>query len=362
MAKKTVSEESSIPQEASQIENADQEEAPEEYKPGVGLDVGTSFLQVSRRRLNGKVSFISQRDAYYEIRPASSVNAKLIERSLRHRNAFYLKKENRYYIIGTSAIDIANERQHSVERPLKSGVLSAKDRNSFGMLSVILESLLKKASIEGEQCYYSVPANPIDMPFDNVYHENVLNRILTNLGYAPTSLLEAEALVYSELLDEDLTGCTISCGAGMTNVAISHLGSNVLSFSIAKGGDFIDSSVAIQLGLPDSIVQAEKEAGLNLFEPNGDIQEGLSIYYNSLIKYIVDNLEYKLKLEVQKIPKFKDPIVVVISGGTSLAGGFLTKFEEALFEKILPFEVKEIRSAGDPMTAVANGCLIASQL
>jgi actin-like ATPase involved in cell morphogenesis len=334
----------------------------DEYKPGIGVDIGTSFIQVARRKADGKVDFISQRDAFYEIVPVSSVNAKLIERSLRNRKAFYLNRDNRFYVVGQNAIDIANERQESVQRPLKRGVLSARDKDSFGMLSVIIESLAGPAKVEKESCYYSYPADPIDAQFDAVFHQNVIGKIFRNLGYAPTPVLEAEALVYSELLDEDLTGVTISCGAGMTNVCVAYMGENILSFSVAKGGDWIDESVATQMGLSDTVVQAEKEAGIDLFNPDSDIKEGIAIYYDTLIKYVADSLEYKFRTSVHQIPKFKEPIIVVVSGGTSLAGGFLQKLEEALVEKTLPFGVKEMKPASDPLRAVANGALIAAQL
>jgi actin-related protein len=51
---------------------------------------------------------------------------------------------------------------------------------------------------------------------------------------------------------------------------------------------------------------------------------------------------------------------LVISGGTSLAGGFLELFEERFNKrrKKFPIEVSEIRQAKDPLNAVAHGMLI----
>jgi len=45
-----------------------------------------------------------------------------------------------------------------------------------------------------------------------------------------------------------------------------------------------------------------------------------------------------------------------------LAKGFNGKIEEALKTIELPIKIGEIRRASDPMTAVANGCLLAAQL
>ena len=50
----------------------------------------------------------------------------------------------------------------------------------------------------------------------------------------------------------------------------------------------------------------------------------------------------------------------MVSGGTSLAGGFLDFFK-AVFEKKrkrFPIEISEIRHAKDPLNAVAHGMLI----
>jgi hypothetical protein len=53
-----------------------------------------------------------------------------------------------------------------------------------------------------------------------------------------------------------------------------------------------------------------------------------------------------------------------VSGGTSLAGGFLDKFKERfeLHRAKFPIQISEIRSAIDPMTAVATGLLMLSQM
>ena len=53
---------------------------------------------------------------------------------------------------------------------------------------------------------------------------------------------------------------------------------------------------------------------------------------------------------------------MVVSGGLTKATGFIGKMQSVLANVDLPIKVAEIRKAGDPMTAVANGCLLAAQL
>jgi hypothetical protein len=55
-----------------------------------------------------------------------------------------------------------------------------------------------------------------------------------------------------------------------------------------------------------------------------------------------------------------DEIPLVVSGGTSLAQGFMTLFNQLLdsYRSKLPFKLSEVRQAKDPLNAVAEGCLI----
>jgi activator of 2-hydroxyglutaryl-CoA dehydratase len=62
------------------------------------------------------------------------------------------------------------------------------------------------------------------------------------------------------------------------------------------------------------------------------------------------------------LPKFKDPLPVVVAGGTTKAKGFVKHFEKKLQENGFPLPTKEVRHASDPLHAVARGCLIASQI
>lgn len=338
------------------------------YLPGVGIDVGTSFIQCARQTSSDSVEFNSQRDAFFEIIPKTPFNAKAIEKSLQQRGFFYLNKNGKFYLVGQQAINYSNELNLSVLRPLKKGILSSRDKDSFGMLSVIIEQIIGPPVIEKEKCVYCYPADPIDTDFDTIYHMDLIGKILTNLGYEAIPMLEAEALMYSELLDYDLTGITMSWGAGMTNVCVAHLGTNVVSFSVTKGGDWIDEKVGNRLDLSDTIIQAEKEHGMDLRNPKDDIQEGITIYYRSLMEYVASNLENKFK-SCREVPNFRDPIPVIISGGSSMVGGFIEVFSDILkytdksksIQREFPFKIKEIIHVKDPLKAVASGLLIASQ-
>jgi hypothetical protein len=139
------------------------------------------------------------------------------------------------------------------------------------------------------------------------------------------------------------------------------MGSNVLSFSVARGGDWIDHKVSEQLGHSDTIIQTEKEAGFDLTNPIGDIQKALTVYYEHLIDYVISHIERQLSI-AQGLPNFRSPIKVKVSGGTSMPSGFIDKVSSVITSKKLPTVIGSIDKVSDPLTAVANGCLIASQL
>jgi hypothetical protein len=334
-----------------------------EYKLGRGLDVGTSFLVASRMTVGGEVEFKSERDAFFTLTPQGKANTKMIEQMLTQRGAFALKDEGKFHVVGKHALELANVRLQPVDRPLKKGVISDSEAYSFAMLSKLIESILWEASAPDELCVYTYPSDPIDANFDIIYHKDRMKEILNSLGYKAVPLLESMALAYSELLEDGLTGLVVSCGAGMVNISLLHLGQDLKSFSIATGGDYIDKSVAKQQRISETIVQEEKESGINLLKPQDKLQRTIVIYYDAFINYVVDAIEKEFS-SMLKVPRFGSPIPVIVAGGTSLPEGYLEKMSMAFLSKELPFPIGDIRHASnpDPLKSVANGCLLYAQL
>jgi hypothetical protein len=195
-----------------------------------------------------------------------------------------------------------------------------------------------------------------------VYHQDIVNKYLGQMGYNAQPINEAYAIGLSELLDEGLTGITISWGAGMSNIAVIHQGDPLIEFSLTRGGDYIDDAVGTALDISPSLVQLEKESGTDLFNFKEKINEAVSVYYSSLINYVFKNIMYELERRKKELPVFKEPVPVVVSGGLTLASGFIKKVEMALNNIKFPVKVSVIRRAKDPMKAVANGALLAALL
>lgn len=328
---------------------------------GKSIDIGTNML-VAGELIEGKSKFRMERDCFYRIIPKSEVNKNAIRISLEKRGSNFIVEDNAFVVVGEDALQIAIERNDIAKRPMQKGVISPKDKSSFPMLKLLIENLLGVGNDTDDVVIYSVPASPIDGSFDIIYHTEILNMYFKEMGYIAHPINEAFAIALSELLDEGLTGVTMSFGAGMVNVCVIHQGDPLIEFSLTRSGDFIDQSVGVALDISPSIVQLEKEAGVNLIKPTNKIMEAVAVYYNSVINYTLNNISFELNNRKKSLPIFKDPVPVIVSGGLTLAEGFVDKIDKAIKNVEFPFAVSEVRRADNPMTSVANGALLAAQL
>lgn len=326
-----------------------------------GVDVGTNMLVCGSLDKDGNPVFKMERDAFYRIVPKSDVNRQAIKNSLEKRGSNFIEEDNDFIVVGEDALHIAMERNDTSSRPMSKGVISPKEKSSLPMLKLLISSLIGKGS-GNETLVYSVPAKPVDGEFDIVYHTEILNMFMREKGFIGQPINEAFAIALSELLDDALTGVTLSFGAGMCNIAVIHQGDPLVEFSVTRSGDFIDHSVGVALDMSPSLVQLEKEAGIDLYNPKDKISEAISVYYSSVINYVLQNISYELKKQEKKLPIFREPVPIIVSGGLTLADGFTKMFEDRLAGISLPMRISEVRRATSPMTCVAAGCLIASQL
>lgn len=331
---------------------------------GKGLDVGTSYIVLSTQSKN-KIEYKDFRDAFYVIKPTTPVASKMIEKGLSGR-VFIKDQDGSFIVLGKDAIEKAVERNDTARRPMFKGVVSVKEKDAKRILAFILKEVVGQASEVGEKIVFCVPAQPIDQEdedFDVGYHEDVIKAILSEVGYDAKSVNEAEALCYAELEEDDYTGIGISCGAGMTNVCVMLNGEPTVLFSTTKSGDWVDRMSAVATGEPDSVVQVEKEGGgFKVGEPNDNpVLSAVSSYYERLIEYTAKQLSVALTGH-KSLPKFKNPIKIVVAGGTSQANGYIEKLEEKLQESAFPLKISIVKHSSDPLHSVAKGCLIAASI
>jgi hypothetical protein len=320
---------------------------------GVGADIGTMNL-VSARRTEKGVATKRMRDVFLDL--PISVRKRLIL-----AKTSFVERDDEVLLLGDAAMEIANVFGREARRPLAGGLISPSETESLEVLGLLVREVLGEPAEEGEICYFSVPAPPIDRPEkDIIYHQGVFERIIEECGYEPYASNEAMAIVFSECAAEDFSGVAMSFGSGMTNVALAINTIEGLSFSVARGGDWIDRGAAENFeGSTQARMCAIKEAGVDLMAPEGREQEAISFYYKALINYALDEIAKRFR-EVQGRFALPKPIPIVVSGGTSLATGFMELFDKVFKRKRkrFPIEVSEIRQATEPLNAVAYGLLI----
>jgi actin-like ATPase involved in cell morphogenesis len=248
-----------------------------------------------------------------------------------------------------------------VRRPMQDGFLAPGEQDAIPIMKFILERLLGKPQVENEPVHFCIPAPSIDRDNDTVYHEGIVASILKKLGFAPKSMNEGHAVVYAELADANFTGIGVSCGGGMFNVCISYKTIPAVTFSVARGGDWIDRSVSKVMGIPQVRATAIKEGNVDLMNPKSREEEAVVLYYRNLVSYVLKNLKQRFQL-TRDVPQFTDPIEVVCAGGTSMVGGFTQVFAEELEKVGFPLPISGVRRAEDPMTSVVRGTLIAAAI
>lgn len=326
--------------------------AKQEVNPGVGCDIGTMNVVAARKSPSG-VETRRVRDAFLEL-PVDS------KKMLKLANVSYVERADELLILGDAAMDTANIFGREARRPLSAGLVSSSDIDAMEVLGLLIKNVLGEPKVPNEHCYFSVPAAPVDKPGqDVIYHRGVLEKIVRECGYTPTAGNEAMAIVYAETAKEGFSGIGISFGSGMTNIALAVNTIEGLSFSVGRGGDWIDGGAAKSIGSTASRICAIKEKGVDLNAPQGREQEAITFYYKNLIEYAIDQIALQFA-SVQGKFTLPKPVPIVVSGGTSKAGGFLELFKSVFDRKRkrFPIEVSEIRAATDPLNAVANGLLI----
>lgn len=340
-------------------------------KKGVGLDVGTAFV-VGARQYGTKVELRSVRNAYFSMAPNKVMQELLTRATVKdgddenaHDGVGYLELNGQVIVIGEKALSYASCTHGETRRPMSQGVLSP-DENAEAIMSVIVEKVIGKPQHPNEICRFSVPAEPFDEELDTVFHEGMLRALLTDLGYDAQPLNEGEAVCYSELASDDdrLTGGAFSLGGGQSNGCVMFEGRPVISFSVARGGDWIDqkSFKHARMKSAAEMTHFKENHEVDLTKPKNREEAALAMYYRHHVSYLVSAVSQLLERENTKVPAFDRPVKWVVSGGTSLASHCLDLVREELHKNPLPFEVAEVIHAAEPLNATAKGCLVAARL
>ncbi|MEZ5353605.1 MAG: hypothetical protein R2762_13285 [Bryobacteraceae bacterium] len=320
----------------------------------IGLDVGTSRIVTARSAGGDKFEFAKQLNAFVSV-PFS----KMVERSLERDGVRYDVQGDHLIVVGDDSPRFADLLHVETRRPMTEGVLNPAEPESVPVIRKIIEGMV----VDGDNrptVWFSVPAAPLNAEEGLTYHEATLRQVFSDLGCEVQSINEGLAVVYSELEDTNYTGIGVSCGGGLCNVSLSFLSMPAMSFSIPKGGDFIDASAASVTGDLANRVRLTKEEN---FHFNGHfvdkLHQVLTVYYEDMMLSLINSMKEAFS-DTRRMPKLNRPIPIVLAGGTSCPPGFRDRFERLLRATKFPVEISEVRMAQDAMTATARGALIAA--
>lgn len=335
--------------------------------PGVGFDIGTSFL-VSAQQEGTKVNTKSLRDCYIVLKKAD-ISKDLISDL---KDVLFVETEDRMIVLADKAwklsgslgslnrTQVAGTETGILKTPLYKGFINPDDQEAYDILKTMVHSMMGDPVTPNEVVYFSVPAAPLDDEAqDEVYHRSLLEDVFASVGYDPRPMNEAHAIAFSECQAEDFSGLCISYGHGMTNFCLTLDTVEALSFSVARGGSYIDAGAAKSIRANPVFMQSLKEAAhFDLGKPTTREERAIQAYYKELIKYSLGAFRKQFEMNARSI--FLDkPVPLVVSGGTSMPKGFIDLFLNCLGDITkFPIPLKEVRVASDPLKAVAKGLLI----
>lgn len=318
----------------------------------LGLDVGTSRLVVARQSSDG-IRYESQLNAFVSV-PHSKMTLGVLQRE----RIPHLVQNGAIMVQGNESEKLAGLLNAEIRRPMTRGFLDPREEGNLQAIRELLVSLLGyRDPFRERKVTFTIPAPPLGSEENLTFHEKTVKQVLSDLGYESNSINEGLAVVYGELEDSNYTGIGISCGGGLCNVCLAYLSVPVLSFSVPKAGDFIDTQASQISGERANRVRMTKE---ETFHFNGffsdRIHQVISVYYDDVIQTLVRSLKEAFA-RASTLPRFTRPIPLVLSGGTAMPPGFRERFEAILGEQDFPFRVSEVRLAAEPLNTSAKGAL-----
>ena len=331
----------------------------DELLPGCSLDVGTSNLVFTRQTKSGKFINRYHRNMFYQL-DVSDEATDLLSNS----NYLYTKMGKKYYILGDDALKISAAMGGEVVRSMENGILNPNIKESSELILHLIKVIVGDPICEKEPIRIVVPAQTINSDIDNTFHKMVLQGFLNSLGFSAKTVNESSCVAYSEnpILkseegDVQMSGISISCGAGQTNIALMFKGMELGTFSIAKSGDYIDDMSSKATGISRSKIIRRKEKDLDLEKNNMDdrVLSALSIYYGEYTERIARLISKEFE---KRASELQGKVEIVVAGGTSMPKGFCKMFESAISESVLPFTIYQVRHSENPFFSVGNGACI----
>lgn len=315
----------------------------------IGLDIGTANIVVFTGGGQDTATKM-EANAFFTV-PSMPNTRKILE----GKAVRFLEKDDRLHILGNAAEEFSNILGGATRRPMENGLVNLREDDGIHVIQAILDPMVPRPDQKDHHLWFSVPGDPLDRQGAAIFNESIFKTYLKGRGYVPRPINEAMAVVVAELTDQHATGIGISMGGGMCNICFSYLSIPAVTYSIQKGGDFIDQTVARSVGESATKIKSIKEQELDLgVAPRNNIEHGLHAAYDDLFTTLAASLA-KVLSGSDNVPRLKQAIPIVLSGGTVLPPGSLKRFEASLNEINMPIRISKVVQARDPLFATAKG-------
>jgi len=318
----------------------------------IGLDIGTSNIVVYKKG-NSEVSTQMESNVFFTVPSRPQTKEMLTGNDIQ-----FLALNGSLFILGRHAEEFACMMGGRTQHPMDSGLVNLGEDQGINVMHGILNRLIPPSEKENETLWFSVPGKSIDSPETAIFNESIFKTYLMNHGYSPQPINEGLAVLVSELSNDYATGIGISIGGGMCNICCAYLSIPVVTYSIPKGGDFIDKMVAGSVDQSPAEIKSIKEKELDLAgTPKNNIEHGLHACYDDLFSTLVKSLEQALSTS-DSVPKLRQAVPIILSGGTVLAAGSRDIFASKLQKVKLPLKISDIVLAENPLHATAKGAYL----
>jgi len=332
----------------------------------ISLDLGSHSFR-SLRSAGDHLVARRMRSVYCTL-PDSDTHRRLLEKT----GTSFLTCDHHLVLIGEPAIEISRLLQIPCLDLLPRGQLAAQDPISRQIINLLVDALLPQAEggSGGVCCFTHTGA----MRRSQVAAQlDFFSRLIRLRGYTPLPLPAGQALILAELVQERFTGIGLVVGATACEVTVSQLGQELHSWTIPRGGRWLDEHLARERGdmLHDASGQRlldldkaalDREAlSSSVLAPVSRDEKLLARLCRELTWEIAADLCQKLR-EDPRLSNLPRPVNLVCGGGIAQIPGFCDLMLEALERRDDAVPVGRIIAADSSPYTIARGLLVHAEL
>ena len=289
-----------------------------------GLDAGECYIVGAEAR-SGEIVFTPERAIYLCWKPGDAVDVRA-----RSMGVYTLPLGGRTYALGQDAVRVAQEtgKEDELVSPFRRSLPRGEEER---VIATILSAIIGVPDSPGETVAYTVHGNPVDGGADFAGAGRIWNALVASLGFSPMPFGRARAAILGANPERAQRGepCpAVSLVFGETAVDVAvDCREGFLEFSLLRGTDWIDGSVARMKSIRTEEVGALRESRLNLeaVDRSDPLLATLEIYFEHQIHYTLQQIQAQI-MKAGLSPM--QPLDFIATGPGAACPGFAAKFEK----------------------------------